>query len=122
MTYESPITLIRTQTDRIIKEINNETDEVIFKAVVNVLPQVDKDELVKALAYDRGQYSKGYKDRDSEIVRCEDCRHRNTWDNPRLDPQYYRCGMGVKFRDYGYVREDDYCPFGKRREESEDEE
>jgi hypothetical protein len=50
-------------------------------------------------------------------VRCEDCRHRNTWDNPRLDPQYYRCGKGVKFRDYGYVREDDYCPLGERREE-----
>lgn len=50
------------------------------------------------------------------VVRCEDCRHRNTWDNPRLDPQYYRCGKGVKFRDYGYVREDDYCPLGERRE------
>lgn len=57
-----------------------------------------------------------------EVVCCEDCRYRNTWDNQRFDPQYYRCGMGVKFRDYGYVREDDYCPLGKRREESEVEE
>ena len=48
-----------------------------------------------------------------EVVICEDCRYRNTWDNPRLDPQYYRCRNGVKFRDYGYVREDDYCPLGK---------
>jgi len=53
----------------------------------------------------------------NEPILCEDCRHRNTWDNPRLDPQYYRCGKGVKFRDYGYVREDDYCPLGERREE-----
>ena len=52
-------------------------------------------------------------------IRCEDCRHRNTWDNPRLDPQYYRCRKGVKFRDYGYVREDDYCPLGERREKNE---
>ena len=55
----------------------------------------------------------------NEPILCEDCRYRNTWDNPRLDPQYYRCRMGVKFRDYGYVREDDYCPIGRRREESE---
>ena len=52
----------------------------------------------------------------NEPILCEDCRHRNTWDNGRLVPQYYRCGRGVKFRDYGYVREDDYCPFGERRE------
>jgi len=53
----------------------------------------------------------------NEPILCEDCRHRNTWDNLRFDPQYYRCGKGVKFRDYGYVREDDYCPLGERREE-----
>ena len=53
----------------------------------------------------------------TDVVRCEDCRHRNTWDNGRLVSQYYRCGKGVKFRGYGYVREDDYCPLGERREE-----
>jgi len=51
----------------------------------------------------------------NEPILCENCRHRNTWDNQRFDPQYYRCGKGVKFRDYGYVREDDYCPLGERR-------
>lgn len=61
-------------------------------------------------------YCEGARRAKNSIVRCEDCRHRNTWDNPRLDPQYYRCGKGVKFRDYGYVREDDYCPLGERRE------
>lgn len=75
MTYESPITLIRTQTDNFIKEVNEKTDEVIFKAVVNVLPQVNKEELIKALEYDRGQYTKGYQDRDKEIVRCKDCEY-----------------------------------------------
>ena len=56
---------------------------------------------------------------NNEPILCEDCKHRNTWDNPRLEPQYYRCGRNVKFRDYGYVREDDYCSLGERREESE---
>ena len=56
---------------------------------------------------------------NNEPILCKDCKHRNTWDNPRLEPQYYRCGRNVKFRDYGYVREDDYCSLGERREESE---
>ena len=71
MSYESPITLLKA--NHITEEINKQTDEVIFKAVVNVLPQVNKEELIKALEYDRGQYAKGYKDRDAEIVRCKDC-------------------------------------------------
>lgn len=111
MTYESPITLITTQTDNYIKEINEKTDEVIFKAVVNVLPQVNKEELIKALAYDREQYSKGYKDRDSEIVRCKDCIHAE-----------HRCQMEKQvycFRDklsvHGYLRDDDdFCKYGER--------
>ena len=81
MMYESPITLIQTQTDNFIKEINEKTDEVIFKAVVNVLPQVNKEELIKALEYDRGQYIKGYQDRDKEIVRCKDCEYYDKGDN-----------------------------------------
>ena len=81
MMYESPITLLRTQTDNFVKEINEKTDEVIFKAVVNVLPQVNKEELIKALEYDRGQYIKGYKDRDKEIVRCKDCEYYDKGEN-----------------------------------------
>ena len=52
-----------------------------------------------------------------KLVLCKDCRHRNTWDNQSLEPKYYRCGMGIKFRDFGFVREDDYCPLGERGEE-----
>lgn len=53
--YESPITLIETQM-RIEKENN------IFNAVKEIGVDVDKEELIKALKYDRGQYNKGYKD------------------------------------------------------------
>ena len=50
----------------------------IFKAVQNVGVNVDRDELIKALRYDRDQYKKGYADRDEEIVRCKDCKWRWT--------------------------------------------
>jgi len=67
MRYESPI-------DLIISEMNMRMDGEIFKAVQNVGVNVERDELIKALAYDRDQYQKGYNDRDSEIVRCKDCK------------------------------------------------
>lgn len=106
MSYESPITLIRTQTDNFIKEVNEKTDEVIFKAVVNVLPQVNKEELIKALEYDRGQYIKGYQDRDKEIVRCKDC-------------EYYRVAKEDGEESYCYIdgraemKPNDFCSWAK---------
>lgn len=69
MNYKSPV-------DLIVSEMNLRMEGEIFKAVQNVGVNVDKDELLKALQYDRDQYQKGYADRDSEIVRCKECVHR----------------------------------------------
>jgi len=69
MSYQSPIEVFQTQMQcQIVGEI--------YKATMRVGVNVDKDELLKALRYDRGQYQKGYRDRDAEIVRCKDCKHR----------------------------------------------
>ena len=58
--YESPIKIItgniQTQIDIVV--IINE----IYRAVQNVGINVDKEELLKALKYDRGQYEKGFDD------------------------------------------------------------
>lgn len=53
--YKSPIDLIY---DHLVTEQENE----VFKAVVRCGIDVDKDELIKALAYDRRQYDLGYAD------------------------------------------------------------
>ena len=53
--YESPIEIVQTQ-------MQMQMDGEILKAVQGVGIDVNKEELVKALAYDREQYSKGYKD------------------------------------------------------------
>ena len=103
MMYESPITLLRTQTDNFVKEVNEKTDEVIFKAVVNVFPQVNKEELIKALEYDRGQYIKGYQDRDKEIVRCKDCEKHGTaycymWGNDTTEDYMWCCDGEAKMK------------------------
>ena len=53
--YQSPIEIIQ---DRMRMELEGE----VFKAVQNVGVHVDKEELLKALQYDRGQYNKGFND------------------------------------------------------------
>ena len=68
MNYKSPIELVETQ-------IRTTIEGEILKAVQNVGVIVDKEELLKALQYDREQYQKGYEDRDLEIVRCKDCKY-----------------------------------------------
>ena len=53
--YESPIKIC-------MKQIRMTQDETIVRAVQDVGIFVDKDELIKALQYDRDQYEKGYAD------------------------------------------------------------
>lgn len=53
--YESPIKAIHG-------EIQMQFEDGILKAVQSYGFDVSKEELAKALVYDRGQYDKGYKD------------------------------------------------------------
>ena len=53
--YESPINVY-------FGEIETQFDGAVFKAVQSVGIDVNKDELIKALAYDREQYERGYND------------------------------------------------------------
>lgn len=55
MNYKSPVELF-------IEETRIERENEIYKAIQRVGVNVDKDELIKALAYDRDQYYKGYLD------------------------------------------------------------
>ena len=55
MNYQSPIELIH-------QGLETKVENDIFKAILNYGINVDKDELIKALKYDRDQYEKGYAD------------------------------------------------------------
>lgn len=57
--YKSPIEVIVGQ---IQTQIAEDLDNHIFKAVREVGINVDKEELLKALRYDRDQYEKGFED------------------------------------------------------------
>lgn len=94
MNYKSPIDLIVAQAET---EIENEIVRTVQRMGINI----DKDELMRALAYDRNQYVRGYYDRDSEIVRCKDCKHYMT----------IHCTC-----DGCCISDDWYCANGERRE------
>ncbi len=63
MLYEAPIKIYLTDTmSKIEKELDDGVEKEVLKAVQSVGINVDKDELIKALRYDRDQYNKGYGD------------------------------------------------------------
>ena len=53
--YESPISILYSK-------IQTQMEDDVVKAVQSYHITVDKDELIKALRYDRDQYEKGYND------------------------------------------------------------
>lgn len=102
MSYQNPIEVIQTQ-------LQSQIEDEIYKAVINVGVNVDKEELLKALQYDREQYQKGYKDRDDQIVRCKYCKHSEEWyGNKRRC--FFWAGNGID------VFEDGYCSYGRPKE------
>lgn len=58
--YKSPIEII--SNDDIALQISQSINGLIYKAVIDTGVTVDKEELLKALNYDRGQYEAGYED------------------------------------------------------------
>lgn len=76
--------------------------------------KVDRDELIKAMNYDREQYKKGfengYKQRDKEIVRCKDCKYSESvskWKDFEHGCMLHR----------EYIKETDFCSQAERKEE-----
>ena len=63
--YESPLEKIYGE---IQEEINKRDEEYILTLTRNVGYNVNRDELIKALQYDRDQYKKGYNDAKKEIL------------------------------------------------------
>ena len=65
-TYESPITV---EIHEIQRNFNRKIDTLILEEIRKYDVKVDKDELIKALKYDRNQYEKGYADGKKEAAR-----------------------------------------------------
>lgn len=62
--YESPITLIRKEVEN---AYNSWVEDNVFKMISSLDIKVDRDELIKALKYDRQQYERGYNEASLEF-------------------------------------------------------
>lgn len=84
MSYESPINLIFDQMEM-------EIEDKIISTVQRIGINVDKKELLKALAYDRDSYMRGYRDKAAEIVCCGKCKygvkHKDVFDDSWIECQ-----------------------------------
>lgn len=103
--YKSPIQILT-------EEPQFDIDGEICRCVQNMGIEVDKVELERALHYDRGQYEKGYNDRDAEIIRCKDCKHYA----PEAGDDSYALGY-CPFIGSHLVMSKGFCAWGERREE-----
>ena len=103
MSYQSPIELFTT--DPFIETLRDEADALVVRAVAHAHVEVDKEELIKALQYDRDQYLKGYTDgvmaeRDKPILTNAD-RIRSMSDEELAEL--------FADNDCGYCRIHDFC-------------
>ena len=103
--YQGPIRLI-------YREAQQQIENSVLTAVQKIGVDVDKDELLRALAYDRWQYEKGRADALESIVRCKDCKMWNTeWKHEAGDCYCY------KF--FQWTDPDFFCADGERRDNGE---
>lgn len=104
--YQSPIELI-------VNQVRTEQEDCVVRVVQEMGVNVDKDELLRALRYDRDQYERGYKagyaHREMKIVRCKDCKH--------YDPKDDYCNvwgdMFAHWEEYDPVDPDGFCNRGE---------
>ncbi len=79
--YESPI---HVYIHRTMQDLNEAMWEEAWKETWRLNIRIDRDELIKALKYDRDQYEKGYDDGYKEAVRWISAKKRR----PSCDGNY----------------------------------
>ena len=73
--------------EEVFQKMDEDFENSIFKAIQKVGINVDKEELLKALIYDRGQYDKGYEDAMNEVNHPQPLKFEDlapgmwVWDN-----------------------------------------
>ena len=104
--YESPV---KISYDDINAKMVQAADGQIL-ATIQQLVSVDKDELIRALQYDRGQYEKGYEDGKRDSVRHGEWKTTvsTVLHNNGEQSTYYgcRCTVCKEDADKSFL----YCP------------
>ena len=112
--YKSPIN-IETICEKTMEKINNDTLRYVYDITCKYAIAVDKEELLKALHYDRNQFKEGYlkgrEDERADIVRCKDCKH-----NSKLTKDSQFVGWCYKWQTH-VLEYEDYCSKAERMKE-----
>lgn len=99
--------MAQNKTD-MINDIKTNFENAIYGEIKSVV-NVDRDELIKALEYDRHQYEKGFHDgvmyerEQSKIVQCKNCMHY-------CQEKHWCCYCDM------YFDPDAHCGYGARKE------
>ena len=112
--YQSPISIYETAMNTIIEQREN---AIVAKVQDAFDVHVDKEELIRALQYDRNQYDKGYADGKAdamaELVRCKDCKHYMEYPLNKVDK---RMCCYVHILTPHFTPEDGFCSYGERKD------
>lgn len=106
--YKSPIEIF-------MKQIRTKQDDAVLQAVQDIGIEVHKDELIKALQYDRGQYDKGYADgqknaKEAQNIDPESLRPQGKW-IPYHEADFGWDEYGVQCSNCNWKVEDDDIKF-----------
>ena len=66
--YKNPIEV--TEMKPVIEAVCENKEEQLYRAILKIGIDVNKEELVKALLYDRQQYEKGFADGRTELAKA----------------------------------------------------
>lgn len=100
--YENPINMFFENTvNDIVKKVNEQQEDYVMECVRKVGVDVNKEELVRALNYDRRQYEKGYEDG------MQMAKFIYRWLADNFDPpcEYYSEGSPIA----EFMNEDCFC-------------
>ena len=68
--YEPPIDITVTMHELYNSLESSREEQIVMHLKENYAIEVNKEELIKALHYDRNQYNKGFEDGINSVVRC----------------------------------------------------
>lgn len=105
--YESPIKVFQGKLEM-------QFEGEILKAVQRADITVDRDELIRALRYDREQYQKGFDDARKAVVRCKDCKHLCVWN--RKDIYAFCPKTNIVFLPFDKDTRTFFCSLGERKD------
>ena len=101
MAYKSPIEIIQG-------EITSKFENEVLRYIQSYNINIDRDELIKALSYDRDQYQKGYNDAMNKIVHCKEC----IFNYANMIPGGEGCSKNVELK----IFENWFCGDGRRED------